>query len=55
MKMPHLNQPRKLGGKATRWQTPGCDEKARTPKGKLQNTTFIYGRGGRSRATTKPE
>lgn len=54
MKMPHLKQPRKMGGKSTRWQTPGCDETARTPTGKLQNTTYIYGRG-RGRGITKPE
>lgn len=54
MKMPHLNQPKKMGGLATRWQTPGCDKVEKTPKGKLQNTTYIFGRG-KSRATTKPE
>jgi hypothetical protein len=54
MKMPHLSQPKKLGGKSTRWQTPGCDKSERTPKGKLQNTTYIYGRG-KSRSVSKPE
>ena len=54
-KVPHLSRSKKLGGKATTWQTPGCDEKYMTPKGKLQNTTYVYGRGGNSRRTGKPE
>lgn len=56
-KWPHLNQPAKTGNLPTTWQTPGCDEKSKTPKGKIQNTTYSYGRNGGpvGRRTTKPE
>ena len=44
----------KLGGKATVWQTPGCEGTYKTPTGKLKSTTYVYGRG-RSRSVSKPE
>lgn len=56
-KWPYLSGPKKMGSDKTVWQTPGCDEKYSTPKGKIQNTTYIYGRNGgpTGRKTTKPE
>jgi hypothetical protein len=47
----YLKKQGKLGNKPTRWQ----DTKQSTPRGKIQNTTFIYGRGGATRRTGKPE
>lgn len=54
MKWPHLKQPENGRNKPTAWA--GSDPAAKTPKGKIQNTTFIYGRNGgpKSRRTTKP-
>lgn len=55
MKFPHLNQPEKGRNKETCWA--GSKPKDYTPKGKIQNTTYIYGRndGQKGRRTTKPE
>ena len=54
MKWPHLKQPKQTGTKPTCWA--GATDYEKTPKGKIQNTTFIYGRNGgpKSRRTTKP-